>query len=711
MKTNAYPWRFFKSARLVQVLIENSDDLAHLRDLDQKFWTVLSAPTVGVRFDARTLELLDADHDGRVRAPEVLAAVEWLAPRLASLDILFEPWTGTLPLAAINAATPEGQKLAAALKRIAAQNGRQDAADVTLKDVTETEKEFAGTRFNGDGVVCADAAENDATKAVIAAIGKCFGTLPDRSGGTGINQEKADAFFKDAAAYTAWRDAAKTDPAILFLGDKTHAAAQAFAAVATKVDDYFTRCRMAAFDSRAATALNRSDDAIAALADKTLNDRIPALAAFPLAAVGPDRDLPLDVGVNPYWATAVADFAKDCVAPTLGVARAAVLSAAQWDALKAKFAAYQAWLVQKAGGAVEAVGADTLAEMLRGGQAQAAVDALLQQDLALADEHEQLVDAERVMRYAAHLAEYVQNYVNQARLYNPESWAISQTGTLYLDARSCQLCFHVTDVDAHAALAEKSKCCLLYLKLTRPSGAETRTICCVVTAGFARTLWVGRNGLFYDRDGKDWDAVVVKKVDAAVSLQEAFWAPWIKLSEFVSAQIHKFLSTKQDGTLAAASAAATTLPAKLADGAAPSAANASAGGAAMASSVAALGIGIGMMGAAFAGLIGLVAGLPMWKVAVGVVCVVLVVSLPSVIITWFKLRVRDLGAILNASGWAVNRPLRFSIGLARRFTKLAVLPPAAHAARDPYEERHPVLDVLLWIFLAAAIALLIATYI
>src|SRR5574344_1485767 len=182
MKTSAYQWRFFKSAHLVQVLIENGDDLAHLRELDQKLWTVLSAPTVGVRFDARTLELLDADHDGRVRAPEVLAAVEWLAPRLASLDLLFKPWTGTLPLAAINAATPEGQKLAAALKRIAAQNGRKDASDVTIKDITETEKEFAGTKFNGDGVICADAADDDATQAVIAAIGKCFGTLPDRSG-------------------------------------------------------------------------------------------------------------------------------------------------------------------------------------------------------------------------------------------------------------------------------------------------------------------------------------------------------------------------------------------------------------------------------------------------------------------------------------------------------------------------------------------------
>ena len=48
---------------------------------------------------------------------------------------------------------------------------------------------------------------------------------------------------------------------------------------------------------------------------------------------------------------------------------------------------------------------------------------------------------------------------------------------------------------------------------------------------------------------------------------------------------------------------------------------------------------------------------------------VLVVSLPSVILTWFKLRRRDIGAILNAGGWAINRPMAFSIRRASEFTK------------------------------------------
>ena len=60
-----------------------------------------------------------------------------------------------------------------------------------------------------------------------------------------------------------------------------------------------------------------------------------------------------------------------------------------------------------------------------------------------------------------------------------------------------------------------------------------------------------------------------------------------------------------------------------------------------------------------------------WQIAGAVVAIILVVSLPSVILTYFNLRQRDLGAVLNAGGWAVNREMRFSMKRARGFTKCA----------------------------------------
>ena len=205
-------------------------------------------------------------------------------------------------------------------------------------------------------------------------------------------------------------------------------------------------------------------------------------------------------------------------------------------------------------------------------------------------------------------------------------------------------------------MAEKSKCCVLYVKLTRPAEKAERLVCAVVTAGAIRGLYAGRNGVFYDRDGKDWEAVVTKVVEAEVSLAEAFWAPWRKLGEGISAGVKKFLGDKQ-----------TAAQAKMEAGTQ----NAQAGGAAMASSVAAIGIGVGMMGTAVAAIAASVKGMSVLQVLASILAVILVVSLPSVILTWFKLRQRDIGAILNASGWAINRPMRFTMKRARAFTKCA----------------------------------------
>ncbi len=654
-QTAPHRWRFFKSARCVQVKLETGADLAALPELDQRLWTVLSASAEGLRFDAETLRLLDADGDGRIRAPDVLAAVAWLRPRFRSLDFLFAR-KGEVALADVDASTPEGKALLASFTRILAREDRADAAAITLADVLGATELFNAQPFNGDGVVTPKSTADDALAAVVAQIAACEGTVPDRSGEAGIDQERADRFFADARAYLGWKAAgAKAAP----LGVATAAAYAAFQAVEEEIDAYFT-----------------------------------PPADLPLVAEDPTPVLPLTSGVHPLWAERFRTFASAAAGPALGVADLASLTRADWAAVKATFAPYGAWRAARAGAAVAEVGDDRLAQLLAGGRAEAAVNDLLARDRALADESARFADCARALRFAAHLATWLCNYVNQANLYDTAGESVFRTGELYVDGRVCRLCFHVADEGAHAALAAKSKCCLLYAKLTRRAAGPARTVCAVVTAGSTAGLYAGRNGVFYDCDGQDWDAVVTRVVEAQVSLREAFWAPWAKIASTLAEQCRKFLSSRQEAAVAQVGGAAAAVAAP---GPKPPDA------AALASGVAALGMGVGMVGAACAGLVGLVAGLPIWKVLAGVAAVVLLVSLPSVVLAWFRLRTRDLGAILNACGWAVNRPLTFSMGLARTFTRRAALPAGAAVARDPYA-RHGVLGCLLLAALLAAAA-------
>ena len=352
---------------------------------------------------------------------------------------------------------------------------------------------------------------------------------------------------------------------------------------------------------------------------------------MPLVTDEPDKTLPLRDHLNPKHLEAILDFAAKCVTPLLGERDS--IGRLDWKKIKAAFAPYRAWMASK--------------------------------PVASAPEKAGLEEEERLIRYRMNLGEFLVNYVSMDRLYSGMGSAIFQTGVLRIDGKELNLCFHVDSEAAHSALSGRSECCVIYVGLSRPEEGATRTICAVVTAGTVGGLYVGRNGVFYDRDGRDWNATITKVVESQVSLAEAFWSPWKKLGAAIGGAVKKFLGDRESAADAKLSAGAQSVASGKKDGAS------GAGGAALASSVAAIGIGVGMVGAAAASLMAAVKGMGPWQAVAAVVAIILVVSLPSVVLTWFKLRRRDLGAILNAGGWAINRQMRFSMKRARAFTKCA----------------------------------------
>ena len=114
MSTN-HTWKFFRAGGFDQVRLDTGADLMALDQLDQKLWVALACPTTGLEFDKATLALIDTDKDGRIRAPEVIAATKWAGSCLKNPDELLKS-SPALPLAAFNDATPEGKQLLASAK-------------------------------------------------------------------------------------------------------------------------------------------------------------------------------------------------------------------------------------------------------------------------------------------------------------------------------------------------------------------------------------------------------------------------------------------------------------------------------------------------------------------------------------------------------------------------------------------------------------------
>ena len=701
-----HTWKFFRTGELDQVSLETSADLLNLEQLDPKLWVALSCPVQGLELDEKTLAMIDTDGDSRIRVPELLAAIKWAATRLKEPGDLLKG-DEALPLAAINDATPDGRIILASAKQVLANLGKRGATAIAVADAADTAKIFSASPLNGDGVIPPEATEDPEAQALIKDIIACFGGASDRTGSVGVTAEKVDAFFTELAAYAAWvgQSSAKD---IAVLGDATDAACAALKAVRAKVEDYFGRCRLAAFDSRATAALNRAESEYLAIAAKDLKITAEEVAGFPLARIEAGRPLPLLEGVNPAWAAALATLQQAVVKPIYG-AEKKVLTAEEWAALNDKFSAYETWLGGKAGSAVEKLGLPRVKAVLAG-QGRAVLAELIARDKALEPEFKAITDVDRLTHYYRDLRALLHNFVNFADFYSRDRWAVFQAGTLYLDSRSTELCIRVA---GPSPLAAMGKIYIAYVDCKRSGGAAMKVAACF-TQGDSDYLFVGRNGVFYDRQGRDWDAIITTLVDNPISLRQAFWSPYKKFVRLIDEMAAK--------RAAAADAAANDRLGKVADKAVDAAANAAAQSAVAAAQpvppppppkkldvgvVAALGVAVGAIGGAFATVSAKLAEQHWWQIPLVLVALMFAISLPAVIIAWLKLRQRTLGPILESNGWAINGRVKINIPFGSALTELARKPAGSKLSLDdPYEDKEAAAKRRQFILLVVLVALI-----
>ncbi len=603
-------WRFFRAGGFDQVRLETAQELIRIGQLDQKLWVALACPVTGLEFDQDTLRLVDSDGDGFVRAPELIEAVNWAAQRLSDVTVLEGKLAG-LPSAAIRSDDALGAQIAEAAQWVS-DSGKGEGALLTVE---------------------------------------------------AIGAAKLAQLEKELAA---WQEAGQ---AHRLLGEGTQDAYAALEAVRAKIEDWMTRCNLAAFDARAAQALAGSEEVLGALSVQTLTTQAEGIAEMPLSAIRPDARLMLLEGLNPAWRARMAQFTSLVVTPILGSRSA--LSEADWRGLLARWAGYEAWLAEK----------PLASEKLQGLQA-----------------------LEKLARYVRDLMVLANNFVAFKSFYARQGKAIFQVGTLYLDGRACELCLPVADAAKHASMAGLSNMFLAYLDCVR--GKDKRSIVAAFTAGDADQLMVGRNGVFYDRQGADWNATIVKLMVQPISLRQAFWSPYQRLGRLVSSQLQKLAASK-----AQASQAQLTSLSGL-SGAAPSPAKPTSAFdvGKFAGIFAAIGLALGAIGTALAATLGGLLSLPWWKLPLVLAGLVLLISGPAVVMAWFKLRSRHLGPILDANGWAVNARARINIPFGTSLTQRATLPDNAERSLvDPYaDKQHPwevygglavITLVLAWWFL------------
>ena len=697
MKSNGnYDWKFSTVGGVTRVNIESGQDILHLDELDRKLWTALSCPLKNLEIDEKTMTMLDTNGDGKIHIEEIVAASKWLTTVINDPELLLKR-EAFIPFTAFNTSNEEGLHLLDTSKQIL-ENLGLEKDNISIADVSDSLAIFAKTRFNGDGIITENSADDEAVKALIKHVIDSMGSVTDRSGDPGIDTDKIEAFYTALADFTAWKEAGDADKAnILPYGDDTAAALAACMAVKDKVEDFFMRCKLASFNTDSASVLDVSSAKIGEISGNNLAASTNEIATYPLARVNAEHQLPLGKEVNPAWAGAMVALKAHVIDKEYP--NAEYITEEQWVSILAKFNAYNAWMGAKKGAEVEGLGYDTAKTILEENKKEALLD-LVAQDKALESKSNAIDKIDKLLHLYRDFFTLLTNFVTFSDFYNPEKKAIFQAGTLYIDERACDLCIKVSDMGAQGTMAPLSNMYILYCDCTCKSKPGTMTIAAIITDGDVGSIMVGKHAVFYDRDGLGWNATVTKIIENPISIRQAFWSPYRKMSKSIEDMINKRAAEKDAKVMAEANTKIQTaeIPA---EGKKPEI-KPPFDIAKFAGIFAAIGLAIGMVTAAIGGLFAWL-GLHWYHWIIMFCAIIAIISGPSMVMAWLKLRKRNLSPVLNANGWALNARVLVNVRFGATLTSIAKYPIVK--TKDPFTMKAPWWKKLLrWLVVVVCVA-------
>ena len=677
-KNSGYKWEFESIGGTSRVKITTGNDIAHLDELDPKMWTVLSCPVQGLEIPDKSLAYMDTDGDGKIRVNDVVAVSKWITGILKNPDLLIEG-KDCVDINEFNLENEVGKKLYNASEQIL-QNLGKEGTVVSISDIADRSAIFAKTRFNGDGVITEASTDDADLKALIAAAVASTGGVADRSGVQGLNAELIEGFYTALAAYVAWQAATVEAP----FGADTDKAIEAYNALDAKVKDFFMRSKLAAFSPDSTAALDVQTSRIEAISAENLIGKNDEIASYPIARVTGKAEIDLSEAVNPAW-SAQFDVLKSIAISN----RKKVLTEADWAEIGAQFTAYTSWKNAKAGASVEALGLDVIKAYLEQNRKEELL-ALVAEDAALAEEAGNIEMVDKFLFIFRDFYRLLKNFVTLHDFYNKDAKvsAIFQSGRLIVDQRECRFCMKVADMGKHNASAAASGMFLLYCDCTTKAKPGKLQIVAAVTVGEIGDLVVGKNAVYYDNEGVEWDAVITKIIDNPISIAQSFWSPYRRMATVVENLISKSAADKDAKMMSEATAkinaAPAAVPAAGADGTKPAAAPPF-DIAKFAGIFAAIGMAVGMIGSALAALAKGIFALTWWQLILAFVGIMLVISGPAMIMAWLKLRRRNIAPLLNANGWAVNAASKISIPFGETLTDVAKYPKLK--LKDPYAKK------------------------
>ena len=617
-------------------------------DLDAALWVASSAPVDSINVDATALKYLDSNGNGRIIHHELSSAVSWLFAVVRDGRGISGA-RSDVRISDIDDTHPDGKRIAMACRKIMSQPDNADES-LDLKAVREIIAKIEGQPANGAEVVLSSAAPNERVAHLIDAIVAVTGGVGHPAGSKGVDSACVAAFHRAWTDYLAWVNSAPKGSSLI----EASPVGLRLATIIAKIDQFFALCTWAALGPVSGGPFVYPMDA-----RPTESTQIVAsLEEMPVAPPNTAGLLELEACNNAAYLIDMGTFFAGVLAPLLG-REAESVSGAEWARLQPTLAAIADWYGRKPALADRVAAAEEL-DSLVDPVSLAEIGKLIEESRTAALDLGNVKLLEKLILYQQHLLTVVNNFVSFPLLYSRTERAAFEKGYLIMDGKHFNLAIIVRDRKAHALLAKNSHMFVLYVTVFEKPGLTAFEVAVPVTAGRKGNLALGKRGIFVDLNGIERDAEVSEIIENPISIVQAVVSPFKRVASMVTGKIEAITqdSQKQLDSFASGNVEAfPTAPQPAAKS------TLSGGGLLLGGSVA-----FAAIGSAIAYITNTLTQLAWWQFLAGLGGAVLFVILPATTLAFVKLRRRDLSAIIEASGWAVNARMRLTHRLGRAFT-------------------------------------------
>lgn len=632
-----------------QFVIECAEDIALLPELHEAFWMCTSAPCQHLNFPTSIKTLLDRNKSGRIFSEDIIHFSQHILAHYDSLEA-FDEKSDQLNFAHLKT---DKQELVDCAEEVCKNLNLTDPKLIKLKDLENDKLLLSRGIRNGDGIIPAEDLDDKELRETAELIVKTCKNTQDLSGRNGFDQVALDSFHKQVVDYLNWIDEGEKHE--LSFQDHIDEIWDLYTQLHDHIDHFFQARKALEYCESMDKELSTSN--IASEKFENSSKVTGELTTLPLSPIKKFKSLRPENPLNPLYEHIFQKFFKEYLHKILG-RPVTELNENTWEETKKALDSYSKWMGKRPQGEISHLEEITLRAYLDKDHYET-LSQIIYEDLILGEKlclRNQLKDLIILQQY---FVDFCNNFVNYKYFYIPKKRAAFEAGTLILDGRVFDLTIPLDNVADHSKVAKSSGIFCIYLKVNRKNDNEPQYICAPVCALRNKINTVGKRGILITLNGDHRDAQIIKIIDTPVSLVDSMVNPFRKISNLIVSSIEKISSNSEKNLEKQVNSGTSNIQKELNSPPAKSA-NTSNSSRDLIFTFAAL-------GSSFTYIIAKLSSFNISDVFNGIFNALLIILIPTFVISLVKLSKRNLSSIIEASGFALNQPLRLTKELSKAF--------------------------------------------